>query len=198
MSAGSPSELENAREPWITRQVGGLPRLLPHPRLALNDEFSISAAAVLPRQVKQGKRQRSDAAQRSANPKAYVVTRKQFVNPKRYVEPGDTAAASYPPSVWSRLAQEAWTPPAACPAPVRRSGRGDGRQESGGKWDLPAGKSEESRIARRRTSETEKAATPSKVKSRMTSARPRRWAAPAPRGPLSPRPRPPRDLPAAL
>lgn len=67
MPAVSPSELENAREPWLTKQVGGLSRLLPHPRPALNDTFSIPTAAGLPRQVKQGKRQRSDTCKQSVH-----------------------------------------------------------------------------------------------------------------------------------
>lgn len=59
------------------------------------------------------------------------------------------------------------------------------------------GKSQESRKARYRTLESAKAAAPNKVKSRLTNARPRRGAAPAPQGPLSPRPRPPRNFRAA-
>lgn len=52
--------------------------------------------------------------------------------------------------------------------------------------------------ARCRTLESVKAATASKIKPGLTNACPRRGAAPALQGPLSPRPRPPRNLRAAL
>lgn len=157
MPAVSPSGLENALEPWLTKQVGGLSRLLPHPRPALNDTFSIPTAAGLPRQVKQGKRQRSD-------------TRKQSVHLKwRRATPLLRATGRPRPAARLESVGTGGLDSAACPAPGsstltgKRRGREPRRQEPGGKWDLPAGKSEESRIARRRTSETANAAAPKKV-----------------------------------
>lgn len=188
MPAVFPSGLENARELWITKQVGGLSRLIPHPRPALNDTFSIAKAAGLPRQVKQGKRQRSD-------------TRKQSVNPKwRRATPLLRATGERdPPPARRRLALEAWTPQSVPLPGLRPSREREGASETGAGREVgPAcGKSEESRIARRRTSETAKLAAPKKIQTRMTTARPHRGAAPVPQGPLSPRPGSPRNLRAA-
>lgn len=143
MPAVSPSGLENALEPWLTKQVGGLSRLLPHPRPALNDTFSIPTAAGLPRQVKQGKRQRSD-------------TRKQSVHLKwRRATPLLRATGDRdPPPAWSRLALEAWTPQPV-PLPGLRPSReregaaspGDRSREGSGTCLRESQKKAESRAA---------------------------------------------------
>lgn len=75
MFAEFPSGLENNREPWVTKEVGGQSWLLPHPRPALNDAFSISTAAGLPREVSRG----NDTA---LTQPSVSHTRKPFVNLK--------------------------------------------------------------------------------------------------------------------
>lgn len=92
---------------------------LPHPRPALNDTFSIATAAGLPRQVKQGKRQRSD-------------TRKQSVNLWRRATPLLRATGERdPPPARRRLALEAWTPQLVPLLGLRPSREREGVPETG-------------------------------------------------------------------